>query len=79
MCHIFNTSANETISEEIGDYYPIFHNVFAQFAQSAETLQKALQHTDRKRQFVVYQKDRSTIFYSTIYDWKRKGIFLKII
>ncbi len=52
----FNTDVSHLtyIIEEIGDYYP----VFARSAQSAETLRNALRCTDRKRQFVVYERDR---------------------
>ncbi len=32
------TSANETIGEEIGDFYTVFHYDFVRSAQSAETL-----------------------------------------
>ncbi len=46
----FNTKASyETTDEEIGVYYPVFYDAFAWSAQSAETLQHALQHTDQKR------------------------------
>ncbi len=49
MAHIFPTSVNETISEEIGDYRPVFCNAFAKFTQSTELLQNAVQQTDQKR------------------------------
>ncbi len=29
MPHILPTSANETIGEETGDFYPVFYNAFA--------------------------------------------------
>ncbi len=38
MLYISPTPANETISEEIGDYYPVCCDAFARSAQSAETL-----------------------------------------
>ncbi len=38
MPHILPKSANETIIEEIGDYYPVFYSVSP--AQLTETLQK---------------------------------------
>ncbi len=63
MLHILSASANETIGEEIGDYSPVFHSVFARSAQSVETLPNALWHTDRKRQFVVYKHDWSTVLF----------------
>ncbi len=47
MPHILPTLANETIGKELGDYYPVFYNVFARSAQSAKMLQKALQYSDR--------------------------------
>ncbi len=47
MPHILPTSTNETISKEIGDYYPVFYNTFARSVQSAETLQNVKLHTDR--------------------------------
>ncbi len=37
----------------------LLSNGFARSALSAETLQNALQHTDRKRPFVVYKHERS--------------------
>ncbi len=52
---------------------------FAWSTQSAETLQNALQYTDRKRQFVVYEHDRSTVFFFTICGWKQEDIFLWVI
>lgn len=42
MPHIIPTSANETIDEEIGDYYPVFHDAFHDSPLSQETLQKPL-------------------------------------
>ncbi len=63
----YRTSANETIGTETGDYYPVFYNVFAQSAQSAEMLLKALQHTVEKRRFVVYKHDRSAVLSFTTY------------
>ncbi len=53
-------SANE-IGKEIGDYNPVFYNALARSTQSAETLQNALQHTDQKRRFTVYEHDQSTL------------------
>ncbi len=35
--HILPTHANETISKEIEDYYPVLYSAFAGSAQSAET------------------------------------------
>ncbi len=64
---ILPTSVNETIGEDTGDYYPVF---------SVETLQDALQHTVRKRQFVVYERDRSTALFFTPYGWKQENLFL---
>ncbi len=36
--HILTSLANQTISEETEDHYPVFYNAFAQSAQSAVTL-----------------------------------------
>ncbi len=47
MPHILLTSANETISEETGDHYPVLHDAVAQSAQSAEKLRNALQQTEQ--------------------------------
>ncbi len=44
MPHILPTSANETIGEEMGDYYPVFSNAFVRSAQSVEMIQNALWH-----------------------------------
>ncbi len=70
MTHILPTSANETISEEIGDYYPVFYDAFARTTQSAETLRNASQHKDQKRRFVVYEHDRSAVVFFSIYGSK---------
>ncbi len=72
MPHIFPTSANKTIGDEFGDYYP----AFARSAQSAETLRNVLQYTDRNRPFVVFEYDRSAVLFFTIYGWKQENIFL---
>ncbi len=66
---------NETISEEIGDYCPVFYNAFIGSAQSAKTLQNTLWHTDRKKQF-VYEHDRSADLFFNIYGRKQEEIFL---
>ncbi len=66
MPHILPTRANETISKEIGDFYPVFYNAFAWSARSAETLWNALWHTD--------QKD-DLLFTSTVDPYKQK-VFL---
>ncbi len=79
MPHIFPTSATETISEEIEDYYSAFNNALGWSAQSAETLQNALQRTDWRRRFVVYEHDQAVVVFFTIYGWKQKVIFLRII
>ncbi len=55
MSHILATSANETISEEFEDYYPVFHNASSWSAMSVEMLRNTLRHTDQKRWFVVYK------------------------
>ncbi len=57
MSHILPTSVTETIGEETEDYFPAFTK-----PQPAETVQTLLQHTDRKRRFVVLENDRSTVF-----------------
>ncbi len=44
MPHILPTSANEIISEETGDYYPVFYNAFAWSAQSAKTTKRLMAH-----------------------------------
>ncbi len=41
--------AKKTISEEIGDNYPVYDSNFAPSAQSAETPQNALRHSNQKR------------------------------
>ncbi len=79
MLHIFPTSANETISEDIGDYYPIFCDAFARSIQSVKTVQNALQHTNWKLGFVVYKHDGSAVFFFTIYSWKQEEILLLVI
>ncbi len=66
----------ETTDEEIGVYYPVFYDAFAWSAQSAETLQHALQHTDQKRWFTVYEHDQSAGLFFIIYGWRQKDIFL---
>ncbi len=75
MPRISPTSQNETTGDESGDYCPVFYNTFAQSAQSSETLQNALRHTDRKSLYVVCEHDRSTVFVFTICGWKRQDIF----
>ncbi len=72
MLHILATSANETISEKTGDYCPVFYNVFAQFAQSAEMLRNALQHTDRKRRLQAWSIHCSCCCYLW---WEAGGYF----
>ncbi len=74
--HVFLTSANETISEETGDFCPVCSYAFAWSAQSTETLQNALRHTDQKRRSVVYEHDRPAVLFLTIYGWKQEDIFL---
>ncbi len=59
MPHILPTLANETISEDIGDYYPVFCSVFA---QAVETLR-------------TYEHDWSAALFFTIYGWKQDDIF----
>ncbi len=58
MSHILPTSANETISEEIADYYPVFYYAFTQSAQSVETLPNDF--------MTLRQQDRSTAFFKII-------------
>ncbi len=41
MFRILSTSTNDTMGEEIGDYYPVFHDAFAPNTQSTERLKKA--------------------------------------
>ncbi len=59
MPHMLPTSR----SEEIGDYCPVLYNAFPWSAQSAEKIQNTLQLTERKRQFVVHEGDRSCSLY----------------
>ncbi len=73
----FNTDASHIM--EIGGYYPVFYNDFARSAQSVEMLWNALQHTDWKRWFVVYEHDWSAVLFLTIYsimivweEWRKK-------
>ncbi len=54
---------------------PVFCNASARPAQSAETLWNALQHTDRKTQFVVYEHDLSAVYFFIIDGWKQDDIF----
>ncbi len=61
-----------------GDY-PVFYDAFAQSAQSMETLRNALRHKDQKRRLVIYEHDRSAVFFFTVYGWKQEDIFLWII
>ncbi len=66
MPYILPTSASETIS-------------LCSSAQSAETLQNASKHTERKRRFVEHKHDRSAVLFFTIYGWKQEDICLLII
>ncbi len=59
MLHILPTLANETISEENGDYCPVF--AFSRPTQLVKMLRNALRHTDWKRRFVVYKQDQSAV------------------
>ncbi len=63
MPHVLPTSANETIGDEIGDYYLVFYNGFARSVQSVEMLRNTLQHTRQKRWFVVYEHDRFAVIF----------------
>ncbi len=54
MLLILPTLANETFSKEIGDYYPVLCNTFAQSTLS----RSALWHKDQRRGFVVYEHSR---------------------
>ncbi len=57
MPHILPTSANETISEEIGDYHPVFYNAFGRSAQSVQ---------------LSYERDRLAVLFFTIYGQKHR-------
>ncbi len=48
-------SANETISEEVSDYCPVFS--IPSSAQSAGLLLNAIWHTDQKRHVIVLKYD----------------------
>ncbi len=60
-------TTNETISEDNGDHCPVFYNALAQ---------NALRHTNWKRRFVAYERDRSAVLIFTLYGWKKDEIFL---
>ncbi len=64
--------------KEIWDYHPVFYNASARSAQSAEMRQNTLRYTERKRQFVDYEHDRSAVLFFTIYSWKQEDILLSI-
>ncbi len=51
-------------------------SAFAQSAQLAETLQNALWQTDQKRQFVIYEHNRSPVLFFSVCGWKQEDVFL---
>ncbi len=54
MSHLLPTSTNETIGVEIGDYYLVFYNAFAQYVQSVEMLIKTLYSTQTGRDALLF-------------------------
>ncbi len=58
-------------------FFLFFFKAVAWSTQSVEMLQSASQHTDRKRQFVVYEHNPSTVlFYLWLYGLKKGDICL---
>ncbi len=46
---------------------PVYYNESAQSAQSVETLQTVLHHTDQKRPSIVYERDQFAVPFGLLY------------
>ncbi len=79
MTHILPTSANETISEDIGDNCPVFFNAFPWSARSAETLQNALS-TQTKRDDLLFMSviDPLFSFLLLLLSWLEAGGYFSL-